>query len=141
VIVGIGAPLVKRPEFFSVYSLSAVMLDSGYSSAVAMMQAVQLLSRGQRQLIVQRGVRVEADTPASVHSPSSDSTLSFRYQGGFIMRTRSRTLILCGAVLTLLLGVQLGTASAQAAPPLLSIDPAHRVTSGPIFKPGERIAF
>lgn len=44
-------------------------------------------------------------------------------------------------MLTPLLGVQLVAASAQAAPPRLSIDPARRVTSGPICKPGERIAF
>lgn len=57
------------------------------------------------------------------------------------MRTLSCTLIVCGVLFSLSLSLHLSADATLAAPPPLMADAAHRVTSGPIFKPGEQIAF
>lgn len=57
------------------------------------------------------------------------------------MRTLSRTLVVCGILFSLFAGLHLSADATLAAPPPLTIDANHRVTSGPIFRPGEQVAF
>jgi hypothetical protein len=61
--------------------------------------------------------------------------------GGSIMRTFSHLLIICGTLFALVLGFHRDASTTLAAPPLLSIDANRRLTSAPIFTPGEKVAF
>lgn len=57
------------------------------------------------------------------------------------MKTVARLLAVCALLVVALLGLHPASAAAQTGPYPLSIDAGHRATTGPIFKPYERIAF
>ncbi|HEY8599041.1 MAG TPA: hypothetical protein VIL85_11465 [Thermomicrobiales bacterium] len=57
------------------------------------------------------------------------------------MRTVARLLAACALLVTAFLGLHPAGAAAQTGAYPLSIDAGHRATTGPIFKPNERIAF
>src|SRR4051812_42503783 len=57
------------------------------------------------------------------------------------MKTVSRLLAVCALLVVALLGLHPASAAAQTGPYQLSIDAGHRATTGPIFKPYERVAF